>query len=276
MYIRDLEERDIPQTAKLIAEAFSVYGDPVTDVSVSLLQDYIRNIIKFNLGHPLVAEMDNRIVGSGMLRFYPEVAWVASMTTLPEYQQMGVGDAILRKLLEIATNSGYNTLELWGSIMGERLYSRHGFISQEYRAATYTIMDSISVSNEATIMDDIPDWALKLDREAHGADRSSYLDYLIQTGSKVILIENEGFGLTKGTRMGTIIAKEVATAVKIIIKAKEIGIHNCILPSHQLDALSNHLQLKKSKQDNNLKMIRGQVTVRNKSFLFGIDSYGAG
>lgn len=68
----------------------------------------------------------------GMCRILADGGWyfhIADMAVLPEHQRRGLGDALLRRILdEISNRSPPNRyVTLMGDAPGRKLYARHGF-----------------------------------------------------------------------------------------------------------------------------------------------------
>lgn len=90
-----------------------------------------------------VADVRGRRAGtvSGGDGDVPGVAALTSMWVDPAFCRAGVGDALVRHVLEWARASGYRSMNLWvvdGNDVARRLYERNGFVPtggrQEVRA----------------------------------------------------------------------------------------------------------------------------------------------
>ncbi|HZY41376.1 MAG TPA: GNAT family N-acetyltransferase [Anaerolineae bacterium] len=79
----------------------------------------------FNVHWPnfLVAEADERIIGVGQIKPYPNGRELGSLVVMPEYRQNGAGGAIIHAL--IARESG--PLMLFCLAFRERYYAKFGF-----------------------------------------------------------------------------------------------------------------------------------------------------
>ena len=79
-----------------------------------------------------VAEIDGEVVGtvSGGDGKRHRAAAVTAMWVDPRFRRQGVGDLLLKTVLDWARADGYREVFLWvtdGNTNAERLYSKHGF-----------------------------------------------------------------------------------------------------------------------------------------------------
>ena len=80
--------------------------------------------------------------------------------------------------------------------------------------------------------EELPRWCLALDREAIGDDRSALLRAVLGDGGKVLMVENEGFGILHGRKIGPIIARSVDAAIAIVRRADSFGVNRIYVPRH--------------------------------------------
>lgn len=84
-------------------------------------------------GTTFVAEVDGTIAGTVATRA-SEVTGVAALIAMwvdPRYRRRGVGDALVKTVIEWTTGQGYDSVFLWVTAVNanaERLYARNGFV----------------------------------------------------------------------------------------------------------------------------------------------------
>ncbi|MFX0094349.1 MAG: GNAT family N-acetyltransferase, partial [Candidatus Hodarchaeota archaeon] len=155
-----------------------------------------------------VAEKNKTIVGIGGLIYHIGLVWIGYMSTIPHLQRQGIGQTLFRSLLERSRELDYQTIALFASKKGEPLYQKFGFTGLFYATRC-----SIEVDNPPNITMDIvqhssiPEWIYRLDYEINGFDRRKFLDFIISLGSKVLILEDEGYCFITGSLIGPIIAQ---------------------------------------------------------------------
>ena len=88
----------------------------------------------------VVALRGEDVVGYAGLCDYPDEAWVQTLAVAPEAQGRGLGDRLLRALLEEAARRGQRTVALEvraDNAPAQRLYARHGFVREGVRRGYY-------------------------------------------------------------------------------------------------------------------------------------------
>lgn len=85
----------------------------------------------------IFAEMDGKIVGTGIIFYYASVpsssnptgknAYVTSLFVEPSLRGQGVARSIMERLIEKAGSRGYKVIMLNASDMGKPLYEKMGF-----------------------------------------------------------------------------------------------------------------------------------------------------
>ena len=175
------------------------------------------------------------VVGCGAIICFREAAWVALMGVEPGLQKRGTGGLLMTALMEHAEGLGYRTVKLDATNFGRGLYARHGFV-EEYAVSMYEIparCDCGGRKGPAVRLDaELPDWCLALDREAVGDDRSALLRAVLADGGKVVMVENEGFGILHGRKVGPIISKSLDAALAIVRRADSFGANRIYVPRH--------------------------------------------
>lgn len=91
-----------------------------------------------NGGMILFARRSNRIVGTvALIRLEEDVFEIAKMGVDPDHRGAGIGDSLMRAIIEEAVRRGARLLKIETNSVLEpalRLYRRHGFVEQ--RSAT--------------------------------------------------------------------------------------------------------------------------------------------
>ncbi|MBI2873950.1 MAG: ribosomal protein S18-alanine N-acetyltransferase [Firmicutes bacterium] len=96
------------------------------------------------------AVQDGRLIGYGGMWLILDEAHVTNIAVLPQYRRRGVGEVLLKVLMEKAGLKGADwiTLEVRESNLGaQRLYQKHGFSQKGLRRGYYT-----STKEDAIIM----------------------------------------------------------------------------------------------------------------------------
>jgi N-acetylglutamate synthase-like GNAT family acetyltransferase len=239
-----------------------------------------KNIAKF-----LIAEEKDKIIGVGGLFIFQQVGSVGYMGVLAENRGQGVGTAIFRNIMDMTNRLGIKTVMLYASKLGEPIYEKYGFRGK-YKASLHHLLktqpETHDISKNVKILKSVPDWALKLDKETVGFDRSDYLKARITLGAKLLIVENEGYALLSNVlskvRLGPLIAKNFDTAIHIIKKGIYLGADNLIIPYHLYlqNKISSIKHLFKSQEAPNLKMVYGEEIPRKLENLYSIGTYAKG
>lgn len=96
-------------------------------------------------GLRLVAEQDGQIVGCGELLSWHRGAEIADLIVVPSYRNQGIGEALIRALLEHSKSLGLPTVEIGVQVENQQartLYERLGFSYQ--RTVQLALEDSRS------------------------------------------------------------------------------------------------------------------------------------
>jgi ribosomal-protein-alanine N-acetyltransferase len=242
-------------------------------------------LINNDIAKFLIAEKEDKIIGVGGLFLFQQVRSVGYMGVLANYRRQGIGAAIFRNLMDIANSSGIKTVVLYASKLGELIYKKYGFRGK-YNASLHHFLKTPSemyeITKDVKILKSTPDWVLNLDKETMGLYRSEYLIARITLGAKLIIVENEGYGLISKVlskvRLGPLIAKNLETALQIIRKGINLGAENLIIPNHPSlqNKISSITHLTESKEIPNLKMVYGEEITGKLDYLYSIGTYAKG
>lgn len=85
----------------------------------------------------ILAEEDGKCVGTGIIFYYFSVpsafnmegknAYITSLYVKPEYRKQGIGNTILKRLIQSASRRGYDIVMLSASELGKPMYEKLGF-----------------------------------------------------------------------------------------------------------------------------------------------------
>jgi GNAT superfamily N-acetyltransferase len=82
--------------------------------------------------HPIVADVDGLVVGTGVATVNGPVAWVGTIWVAPAHRRHGLGRALTDAVIDVAESRGSRTLLLVATDRGRRLYERIGFEVQTW------------------------------------------------------------------------------------------------------------------------------------------------
>ena len=142
----------------------------------------------FEACHAIVADLDDRIVGTGVGTRNGRAGWIGTIWVHSELRRRGLGRALTEAVISALTDAGARTLVLVASEAGGRLYERMGFEVQTWyeiwEASGLPDSSSGGPATEAPEAgarvvrafepDDLPA-IVALDAEATGEDRSAVL-----------------------------------------------------------------------------------------------------
>lgn len=129
--VRRPRPEDLPQIVEIEKLSFSDPWSPVALAS-EMTEDYLRS--------PLVAEVDDRVVGYLMAWRVVEILHVLNVAADPRARRRGVGSALLKAAAGEARERGQEriTLEVRRSNTGARaFYARFGFVETGVREGYY-------------------------------------------------------------------------------------------------------------------------------------------
>ena len=160
--------------------------------------------------HPIVADVDGEVVGTGVATVNGPVAWIGTIWVAREHRRRGLGQALTDAVADIAAETGARTLVLVATDRGRRLYERLGFEVQTwYRtfeapgsgpaAAEAGREGAVGAEPETRVEtrirafrpDDI-DAIAALDRTATGEDRRLALEGLTTPSGTRVLEADDG------------------------------------------------------------------------------------
>jgi GNAT superfamily N-acetyltransferase len=127
--------------------------------------------------HPFLAEIDGRIVGTGVATANGPVGWVGTIFVEPEQRGRGIGAALTRAVVGDLERRGCRTLVLIATDEGRPVYERQGFAVQTRYVRYAAPVTPPPEADERVRPFDVADLAavVELDRAATGEDRSALL-----------------------------------------------------------------------------------------------------
>ena len=275
--IRDLKLSELHESLIVLYRSFNRTIPPDLENQEKVLLSLINHgIAKF-----LVAEEGGKIIGLGGIFFFGDICSIGYMSVLPEVRRSGLGTNIFRNLVRIGKSKGCKTFMLYASELGEPIYQKFGF-RREYYTGVYSLPDDPLVLqitdikiNRAEIF---PNWAAVIDKNTMGFDRSKFLQLKINQDSILLTVEEEGFALVSGLRIGPIISKDIHTALHLINEGINLGANHIVVPKHSRfpSKIFKLAKLTEMDSDSNLKMIYGEEVTQNLDQFYALGTYAKG
>jgi GNAT superfamily N-acetyltransferase len=95
--------------------------------------DFFDMLLNLREGRQMIARMDGKPVGSGMLLYASGVAAVYNVATVPAARKQGIGAAMMYRLHNQALADGFPATVLASSEMGLALYQKLGYRQDGYQ-----------------------------------------------------------------------------------------------------------------------------------------------
>ncbi len=278
--IDDLSVENVDKAVQVFAKAMNSSIDAEKNMKTMIKSFYqFKNFIGIGLFK------ESSLVGFGsLIRMQSNTAWIPYVGVHPEYQGLGGGNLIMQKLLDIAHQRQWHTVELVASKAGFPLYQKFGFRT-DYQVANFEIktiyhtgdLESLTIT-DIRPQDPIPDWLLQFDKENVGVDRSNI--FQVHNLDKITLIfkENHAYGFIYRQRLGPIISDSLETARAIICKGFLLGASLIVLPlrTNFLDFFKEHIELKMIPESEGTKMTFGDPIKPNLDHLISLRSMAYG
>ena len=209
--IRTMRPADLePATQAILRDD---WGDRRTWFEFTLQQDTC---------HPIVADLDDRIVGTGVGVRSGRAGWIGTIWVAADLRGHGLGRALTEAVISSLHDGGVRTLLLVSTEAGRPLYERMGFEVQSW----YQILEAPGTTGlppDARVRSFRPaDLAAmtRLDREATGEDRGSILRrFATPTTSRVVDAEDGGLGgfvIRAPWGGGATVAPGIEAAIRIL------------------------------------------------------------
>src|SRR4051794_37297230 len=208
--IRTMRTADVaPATAEILA---ADWGDRRSWFEFTLSQDTC---------HPFVAELDDRIVGTGVAIRSGRAGWVGTIWVAPDQRGTGLGRALTEATISALNDAGARTLVLVATEQGRPLYERMGFeVVDHYEILEAAGIDAAAPSAVRAFQPaDLPRMC-ELDALATGEDRASVLErFATPSSAKVVTGDDDevrGFVTRAPWGGGATIAPEPGDAIRLL------------------------------------------------------------
>jgi GNAT superfamily N-acetyltransferase len=139
--------------------------------------------------HPVVAEVDGRIVSTGVGTANGRAGWIGTIFVAPEHRGRGLGRAMTEVVIDALETAGCRTLLLVATQEGLPVYERLGFAVE----TRYRVLEAASAGDDHPPGADSPlirafgppdlEAMVALDRAATGEDRAHLLGALASPAS---------------------------------------------------------------------------------------------
>ncbi len=275
--IREPTDKEI---LKCITILYSAFGR-IPPMDINEEEKIWKALIDREIGKFLIAEEMDKIFGIGGAFLFEKVTSFGYMAVLPNYRNQGIGTNIFNHLFKIANNKNCKTMILYASELGRPIYEKFGFKSRFY-GTMYELPKHTSdfkfQSKGAKLLEKLPEWLLTIDENAMGFNRRRYLNMKVELGAKILVLENEGYGLLANKRLGPLIAMNQEVALQIIKKSIELGANHVILAKHKHfpKKIIKAMNLIKKDDNASLKMVYGKELSENLDLLYAISAYAKG
>ncbi|UCC19644.1 MAG: GNAT family N-acetyltransferase [Promethearchaeota archaeon] len=275
--IREPKDEEITHSIKVLYSSFD------RDLPEKIKEEVKiwKALIDEQIGRFLISEEDGKVNGVGGIFLFEKVCSFGYMAVLPEYRGKGLGTEIFSRLLEIANKMKCETKVLYASKLGEPIYKRFGF-KRRFLGKMYQLPLQPSelgiVDKEVKILNTTPDWILTLDKKAMGFDRVRYLNMRLKLGARIIMVENEGYGLLANNRLGPLISTNLKAASQIINKSITLDADHMIIAHHQYfpKRIFNLFNLIELENRASVKMVYGKEIPEKLDLLYAIGTYAKG
>lgn len=172
---------------------------------------------------PVIAEIDGRLVGTGVGTANGAVGWIGTIWVDPDHRGAGLGRALTQAVIDGLDASGCRTLVLVATDQGLPLYERMGFrLQTRYRILEAPGLDPATAASDSAVRAfdpaDLPA-IVDLDRAATGEDREHAIRrFASPATARVLDIEGviRGFVIRAPWGGGATVAAEAADAIRIL------------------------------------------------------------
>lgn len=172
--------------------------------------------------HPIVADADGEIHGTGIATAYGAVGWVGTIFVDKDQRGRGLGRALTRAVIEDLEARGCRTLLLIATDHGRPLYEREGFsvLTPHRRFAAPGAAEGSPDERIRPFSPEMLAPILALDRAANGGDRAGVLRSLATAETTRVAVGGDGsvrgFLLRAPWRGAALVAPEADDAIRLL------------------------------------------------------------
>ena len=180
--------------------------------------DDIRRLIEYEPEGCFMAEADGVAVGTVSTTSYgTRLAWIGMMLVLPEYRRRGIARQLMQVSVDYLRGRGVTCIKLDASPLGQPLYEQLGFHAEwGFQRWERGVGNVARFTPEGRLSPEL----LKLDEEAFGVDRSSWLTS-VGAGCRVFTTES-AYGMLRlgsvATYLGPIVARNEAVVEPLVVE----------------------------------------------------------
>lgn len=179
--------------------------DPILTAAYARPSSMLDDLVRYHRRQPdgwFLAHLDGIPAGMGGAIAYGATARIGLMAVHPDFQRRGIGQAIMEHLLEWATVRGATTVLLDATPAGVPLYTRLGFVTDDYARAYVDTHRASSTRPQAQTVTplhpaDLPEIAA-FDAERLGASRAAVLAGYVEEFAGRAYIARDGRGSVAG------------------------------------------------------------------------------
>jgi Acetyltransferase (GNAT) family len=172
---------------------------------------------------PVVAEVNGRLVGTGVGTANGAVGWIGTIWVEPAHRGVGIGRALTEGVVEGLEAAGCRTLVLVATEQGYQLYERMGFrLQTHYRILEASGLDPAASEPDASVRGFAPadvEAIIRLDRAASGEDRAHAIRRFAGPLTTRVLTrygEVQAFVIRAPWGGGATVARDPAHALRIL------------------------------------------------------------
>ena len=225
------------------------------------------------------------LVGFGaLIAMNGNTAWIPYVGVHPEFQGQGGGKVIMQRLLDLANQHSWVSVELVASNAGFPLYQKFGFRT-DYSVGNFEIKRLKSSNPVDTLQiktiqagESLPEWLLDFDKKNVGIDRSNI--FPVHNLSNLVLLSHDqnAYGLIYGQRIGPIVSESLEVARNILYKGFELGATLAVLPIKDdvLNFFKEKIDLQIVPDSHGTKMTFGNHINYNPDHIIGLRSMAFG